>query len=190
MLIMNSIDKNPNISEIQKYFNFYQTRVLPHVELCATQSPDGCHALHKHTASVVFRGIDYAMSLNKNPIPVIFASAFHDMARTHDAWDTAHGANAVDGAKKIMKFFSDILSTNDMEKIIYAIINHTTGTRAPDYVSACLWDADRTRLSWLYGYDAGFFNTERGKYVASHDWKNYIDFQKQCFPNLFWSHEC
>ena len=182
-------NKNPDISEMQKYFNFYTVRILPHVQCCATQNQQGCHALHTHTAAVVFRGIDYALSLNENPVPVIFAGAFHDMARTHDEWDTNHGKNAIPNAKKIMKNFPDILTEQDIQNIIFAVANHTTGTFAPDYVSKCLWDADRTRLSWLYGFDEKFFNTERAKYVASHNYTDYTNFQKRCFPTLTWSHE-
>lgn len=186
---MSAYNKNPDITEMQRYFGFYAHKVLPHVELCSTQNTEGCHALHTHTSAVVFRGIDYALSLDKNPTPVIFAGAFHDMARTHDGWDTHHGEKAIPNAKKIMREFTDVLTENDMANIIYAIANHTTGTVAPDYVSACLWDADRTRMSWVYGYESKHFNTSRAKYVASHPYQDYINFQQQCVPVILWSHE-
>ena len=186
---MSGYNSNPDIIEVRKYFNFYQNKVLPRVEICSTQSQDGCHALHTHTSAVVFRGIDYALSLGENPIPVVFAGAFHDMARIHDGLDVNHGINAVPNAQKIMQKFQTILTDTDKERIIFAIANHTSGTFAPDYVSKCLWDADRTRLSWVYGYESKYFNTERGKYVASHPYIDYIKFQKQCFPKLFWSYE-
>lgn len=181
--------QNPDIDKIRKYFNFYMIEILPHLEQCSTQNPDGCHALDKHTPAVVFRGIDYALSLNENPVPVVFAGAFHDMARTNDGFDTEHGKLAVPYAKKIMKNFSDILSQTQQTNIVYSIENHTTGTIAPDYISACLWDADRTRMSWEYGFNSKFFNTARAKYVASHPAADYIKFQQKCFPNLFWSWE-
>ena len=169
---MSAENQNPDVSQVQKYFNFYIKELLPHIEICSTQNKDGCHAVHTHTSAVVFRGIDYALSLDKNPVPVVFASAFHDMARTHDGWDTNHGENAVPGAKKIMQNFQNILTEQDVKNIIFAIANHTTGKIAPDYVSACLWDADRTRMSWVYGYNAKHFNTERAKYVASHPYND------------------
>lgn len=189
IMISNDITKNPNPDTIKKYFNFYTQNVLPHVEKYATQNPNGCHALDKHTTSVVFRGIDYALSLNKNPLPVVFAGAFHDMARTNDGFDTEHGKRAVPYAEKIMLQFTNILDAHAQSNIIYAIENHTTGTIAPDYVSACLWDADRTRMSWAYGFNSKFFNTARAKYVASHSATDYVNFQRKCFPNLFWSRE-
>jgi hypothetical protein len=180
---------NPDIKNMRKYFKFYQTQILPYITLCTTQNPNGCHALDKHTSAVVFRGIDYALSLNENPIPVVFAGAFHDMARTNDGFDKNHGADAVPNAVKIMQYFPTVLSVKTQEQIVYAITNHTTGAIAPDYISACLWDADRTRMSWVYGFDEKCFNTERGKYVASHPACDYVKFQQKCFPKLFWSHE-
>ena len=182
----------PDTDKMCEYFNFYQEHVLPRVQAYSTQNPNGCHALQTHTSAVVFRGIDYALALGENPVPVIFAGAFHDMARKNDDFDIAHGVNAVSPAQKIMKHFPISianLSPEDKKRIIYAIINHTIGTKAPDYVSACLWDADRTRMSWVYGYESKHFNTLRAKYVASHPSKEYTDFQKLCFPNLFWSYE-
>ena len=50
--------------------------------------------------------------------------------------------------------------------ILYAVENHTIGRIAPDGVSACLWDADRIRLSWEYGFRPEFFNTARGHDIA------------------------
>ena len=180
---------NPDAFMMKKYFNFYMDKVLPFVKQYTTQNPDGCHALDKHTSAVVFRGIDYALHLNTNPVPVVFACAFHDMARTNDGMDFNHGRDAVPDAKKIMTEFSTMLNAQQQKNIIYAIENHTTGMVAPNYVSACLWDADRTRMSWEYGFNPKFFNTARAKYVASHPAADYIKFQKQLFPNLFWSRE-
>ena len=91
---MSSYDKNPDITEMHKYFDFYTYKILPQVQLYTTQKADGCHTL-SHTASIVFRGIDYALSLDENPMPVVFAAACHDMARTHDGFDINHGKNAV-----------------------------------------------------------------------------------------------
>jgi len=188
---MNAYNKNPDIFEVRKYFNFYQNKLLPQIEIYSIQAPDGCHALHTHTAAVVFRGIDYALSLDENPIPVIFAGAFHDMARANDDIDEDHGARAVPNAHKIMQIpkFKKILSDTDVKNIIYAIMNHTNGRIASDYVSKCLWDADRTRMSWVYGFKAKYFNTDRAKYVASHSYIDYIKFQQQCIPQIFWSYE-
>ncbi len=185
----NDIEKNPDINIMREMFNFYSKQVLPRVKLYSTQNPNSFHALDKHTSAVVFRGIDYAISLDKNPVPVIFAGAFHDMARKNDFFDENHGANAVPNAQKIMQEFRNILTDDMQTSIIYAIINHTTGKYAPDYISSCLWDADRTRMSWVYGYNPTYFNTERAKHVASHPADEYIKFQKQCFPGLFWSYE-
>lgn len=177
---------NPQISQIQKYFDFYIKNVRPLVEKICTQEMYGYHGLHTHTDAVVFRGIDYSLSLNQDPNPVVFACAFHDMARTNDGFNLNHGPDAVPMAKTILNQFQNIIDKNTQKAILYAIINHTTGTLAPDYISACLWDADRTRLSWQYGFDANFYNTIRGKQIASQQYDNYLKFQQKCIKDHVW----
>jgi len=177
---------NPPIDKVRKHFNFYINSVRPLVEEICTQQLDGYHGLKTHTDAVVFRGIDYSLSLNQEPVPVIFACAFHDMARTNDGFNLTHGADAVPMAQQIMVKFPKLLNKKEIKSIIYAITNHTNGISAPDYISACLWDADRTRLSWQYGFDAGFYNTERGKYVASENYEKYIKFQQKCIADHIW----
>ena len=59
------------------------------------------------------------------------------------------------------------MSEYDISRILFAVKNHTTGRNATDGISACLWDADRIRLSWERGYRADFFSTERGMQIAS-----------------------
>lgn len=166
-------------SKIRECFDFYQKKVLPEVEKLATQKKEGYHGLHTHTDAVVFRAIDYALELGKNPMPVLFAAACHDMARTHDFYDEMHGKNAVSMAQKIMHKFKNELTDLEKQSVLSAIENHTTGGNAGDYISACLWDADRTRLSWERGYREVFFNTEYGKKVASGDAKKYITWQNK-----------
>ena len=166
-------------SKIREYFDFYQEKVLPEVEKLATQKKEGYHGLHTHTDAVVFRAIDYALELGKNPMPVLFAAACHDMARTHDDYDEMHGENALPMAQKIMQKFKKELTDSEKQSVLLAIKDHTTGGSAGDYISACLWDADRTRLSWERGYREVFFNTEYGKKVASGDGKKYITWQNK-----------
>ena len=162
---MDDLLPNPSILEIQKNFNLYKESVYPLVAQICTQKKDGMHGLDTHTAAVVFRCIDYALSLDENPWPVILACAFHDMARTHDDFNLDHGKNAVPLAIQIMGKLN--IEQAIQESIISAIVNHTIGTIAPDYISACLWDADRTRLSWEFGYEPQYFNTLRAKQIAS-----------------------
>jgi HD superfamily phosphohydrolase YqeK len=166
-------------SKIREYFDFYQKKVLPEVEKLATQKKEGYHGLHTHTDAVVFRAIDYALELGENPMPVLFAAACHDMARTHDDYDEMHGENALPMAQKIMHKFKNELTDLEKQSVLLAIKDHTTGGNAGDYISACLWDADRTRLSWERGYREVFFNTEYGKKVASGDAKKYITWQNK-----------
>ena len=165
--------------QIQKYFSFYRNSVLPEVEKLASQKKEGYHGLYTHTKAVVFRSIDYALELGKNPMPALFAAACHDMARINDFYDEDHGKNAVPLAQKIMAKFPDKLTETEQQSVLEAIRNHTVGTQAPDYVSACLWDADRTRLSWEHGYHEKFFNTEYAKQVASGSEQEYRIWQNK-----------
>lgn len=179
-------DRNVNLYEITNAFNFYNQKLKPLIGNVCVQQMDGMHGLNTHTNSVVFRGIDYALHLACNPIPVVFACAFHDMARTNDDFDIEHGRAAVPMAMKIMKEFPDLLSKDTRISILSAVMNHTTGEIAHDYISACLWDADRTRMAWNYGFEEKFFNTQRGKYVAQH-FQKYLEYQKKYFPMFNWS---
>ena len=182
--IINS--EKPSKKQISELFNFYTNELKPIVAEMGTQKLTGYHGLTTHTDAVVFRGIDCVLSLNQNAIPVIFACAFHDMARTNDSFNLQHGPNAVPLAKIIMNQYENILDDKTKEMILFAIANHTNGEIAPDYVSACLWDADRIRLSWAYGYEPRFYNTERGDKIASSNADDYIDLQKEFIPDHEW----
>ena len=171
------MEKSEKKAKIRKYFDFYQKKVLPEVEKLATQERENYHGLHTHTDAVVFRAIDYALELGQNPMPALFAAACHDMARVNDDYDAEHGPRAVPLAQKVMAKFSDKLSKQEKFAVLQAIHNHTDGETAPDYVSACLWDADRTRLSWEMGYHEHYFNTPYAKEIASGDAKKYITWQ-------------
>jgi len=168
------------MTEIQDYFKFYENKVLPEVQKVATQKPQGFHGLYTHTDAVVFRGIDYALSLKQDPIPVIFACAFHDAAKDTDTYNEHHGADALPMAQQVMAKFSDLLDEKTQQSILYAVEHHTLGTKAPDYISACLWDADRTRLSWIRGYNDVFFTTQRAKDVASGTAREYVQYMNCC----------
>lgn len=166
-------------SQIREYFDFYQKKVLPYVEKYATQKLDGYHGLHTHTDAVVFRAIDYALELGKNPMPVIFAAACHDMAKPHEWYDEEHGEKALPLARKIMNRFPKRLTETERETVLSAIRTHTTGMQTSDYISACLWDADRTRLAWERGYHERYFNTPYAKKVASGNAAEYIKWQNK-----------
>lgn len=180
----------PYAWEVRKPLEFYLEHVQPLVKTFGTQPETGIHGVDTHTLSVVFRGIDYALSIGKTGneiIPVVFACAFHDMARTNDGADITHGRNAEPMAKEIMDKFPDLLDKNTRTNILYAIRLHSIFTGpALEYISACLWDADRTRMAWKYGFDEKFFNTQRGKYVAQH-YQKYLEFQRRLFSGFDWS---
>lgn len=181
-------EKAPTMWAMEKYMDFYLNDLKPIIEENTLQGKDGMHGLDTHTNAVVFRGIDYAIHIGREPMPVVFACALHDAARTTDGIDLEHGRAAVPIAIKVMKKFPELINKDDRLSIYSAILNHTTGTAAPDYISACLWDADRTRLAWRYGFEEKFFNTQRGKYAAQH-YKAYADFVRKNFAWMHFSKE-
>ena len=167
---------------IRKYFNFYETKILPKIKTIpeVSQKDYWYHGLLTHTEWVVFRWIYFAVKMNKNPIPVIFACAGHDLARTSECDCFVHWPNAIPIIEKLMDMFDDILTNDEKERIKYAIKNHSVWTIAPDYISACLWDADRVRLSWEMWYNETFFNTKFWKMIASWDPIDFLDFENEC----------
>ena len=143
------------------------------------QKEDGWQGLTSHSRGVVFRSIDYALSLNQNPLPVIFAAALHDIAKRTNS-ELGHEQKALPIAKKIMFFYPDVLSKENKKSILTAIANHTDGKKPFDYISACLWDADRTRVAWVLGYQEEYFYTDRAKQVASAPAEDYLNYQAKC----------
>ena len=149
-----------------EYTKIFFDEVLPKIEQVTTQSRYGYHGL-SHTIQVVMFALDIANSINQAPLPVLLAAALHDCARTNDEWCVNHGPDAVPVGKKFLTQHYPNMSQTDIEKILYAVKNHTVGRNATDAVSACLWDGDRIRLSWERGYNPDFFSTERGRQIAS-----------------------
>ena len=148
------------------YTKFLFEQLMPQIATVSNQSRYGYHGL-SHTIQVAQFGIDISLDLKINPLPVLLACGLHDCARTNDEWCTKHGPNAVPIAHDFFKKYYPSLSERDIMQISYAVENHTTGLRAPDAISACLWDSDRIRLSWESGYSPRFFSTKRGHEIAS-----------------------
>ena len=164
---------------IAKTFDWYLTEIMPVVEKYTLQPVDGEHGLYTHTAAVVFRGIDYALSYSRKPNSVVLACAFHDMARINDGTDFMHGANAVPLANMAMDEIGDI-GNDTRHRILYAVGNHSSPKpiRAPDYISAYTWDADRTRRAWYGGHHPQFFTSHRAQKVAAGRAAEYLEFMR------------
>lgn len=148
------------------YSNLFFKEVLPKIEQVSYQAEYGYHGL-SHTSQVAMFGLDIALSVNQDPLPVLLAAGLHDCARTNDDYCEMHGPNCEPIARKFLSENYDYLLPGVKELIIEAVKNHTTGMRTIDLVSACLWDADRIRLSWEMGYEPKFFSTPYAKNIAS-----------------------
>ncbi len=149
-----------------KWTGFALTQVMPEIAKITNQSKFGWHGL-EHTEQVVLYGIHYALAENVRPLPVILACALHDCARTDDDYNETHGPNCEPVARKFMAEHPFDLTDAEKEQVVNAIVNHTTGRNAQEGISACLWDADRTRLSWIWGFNPKFYSTESGKRLGS-----------------------
>lgn len=171
---------------IKKYFAFFENDLLPCIKSSGLmrQKEEGWQGLTSHSRGVVFRSIDYALSLNQNPLPVIFAAALHDIAKRTNS-EQGHAKKAIPVAKKIMFLYPKLLSKEDQKSILIAIADHTNGKNPSDYVSACLWDADRTRIAWVWGYQEEYFHTDRAKQVASAPAEDYLNYQAKCLSTPF-----
>lgn len=140
--------------------------VLPNIAQITNQSRYGYHGL-THTQQVGLVGIDLALSVHQDPMPVLLAAGLHDCARTNDEYCEMHGPMCEPIARKFLKEKYPDLLPIDVERIVEAVKMHTVGINAKDLVSACLWDADRVRLSWEMGYQSKFFSTPYGKRLGS-----------------------
>ena len=180
--IKEDINTPESMEKIRKAFSFYKTEVLPLIlsNQNVTQQKEWYHGLYTHTQNVVFHWICYAVSLWEDPIPVVLACACHDLARKNDNRDTEHWKNAVSITTDIINNEKFNLTGEQKRQIVDAVSNHTTWKQALNYISACLWDADRTRLSWERGYRESFFNTEQWKIIASWKREDFVKFQNQC----------
>lgn len=181
--IKEDIKTPKSIEKIRNAFSFYENEVLPLIlnNQKVTQKKEWYHELCTHTKNVVFRGICYAVSLWKDPVPVIFACACHDVARTHDDDDFEHWKNAIPIVTELINNDNFNLSENEKVQIIEAVRDHSLYcVKATNYISACLWDADRTRLSWECGYYEKHFNTELWKIVSSWSSEDFFKFQNFC----------
>ena len=174
-------DDNKKV-KFKEYFDFYQNEILPKINKMpeVTQKDYWYHWLLTHTEWVVIRWIFFALSMNMNVYPVIFACAWHDLARVNDWHDELHWPHAVPIISKLMDMFDDLLTKEEKERVKDAVKNHTIWVLAPDYISACLWDADRCRLAWEWTFYERYFNTEIWKEIASQDAKKFIEFQNEC----------
>lgn len=170
--IKEDINTPESIEKIKDAFSFYKNEILPLIldNPKVTQQIDWWyHSLNGHTKEVVFRGICYAVSLWEDPIPVVFACACHDLARTNNEYDEEHWPNAVPVTTEIINNEKFNLTEKQKKQIIEAVRDHTIWEwgKAPNYISACLRDADRTRLSQERGYKEEFYSTEQGKKIAA-----------------------
>ena len=165
--------------EYARFWEHLMTEVRPF----SMQDNTSYHGFYTHTKQVGLFALDYALSMGKNPVPVLLAAAFHDCAREDDSFNTTHARRAAPIARSFLAKLP--LPKGLDEQIVEAVISHTTGTQAQNYIEACLWDADRTRLSWERGYDEQFFNTKRGQTVASFSNEQQNDFllKQEAFLN-------
>ena len=185
-MLKETLQKVTNTSreeQLTHWTKFALTEVMPKIAEITKQPDFGFHGLD-HTEQVVLFGIDYALSENINPVPVILACALHDCARTNDGDDAGrgpkgHAAQCEPIARAFLEEHDFGLSEQEKEKVVQAIKWHTDGGNTDEKIAACLWDADRTRLSWDRGFLPGKFSTPHGGEVASYNHSQQGEYVKQ-----------
>lgn len=155
---------------------FLEEQIMPRLQRFTRQQTAGYHGL-EHTELVALRAIDVALSLGyerqSDLMPVMLAAAIHDCARTDDEYNTHHGKD-VANMPEVQNFLADPvfnLSEKQKSQIRTAAYYHTEAMpddgNPYDYVTKCLCDADRARLSWESGHSVKFFFTAKGNELGS-----------------------
>ncbi len=149
------------------YAGVIYNEILPEIIKISNQPRYGYHGI-SHTEQVCLRGLECAISVGQDAMPVIVAAGLHDCARTNDGDCLMHGPKCVPVAQRfIQDNYSSLFDFATKRQIVNAVKNHSVGMVAPDLVSGCLWDADRIRLSWECGYDKRFFTTSYANKIAA-----------------------
>lgn len=156
-------------------------KVMPNIAKVSRQPQFGYHGL-THSYQVALFAIDIAIAIKTDPRPVMIAAALHDCARTDDSKNREHGAECEPIARKFIARHYPTLSPFTVTQIVNAIQMHPYGLIPHDIISACLWDADRIRMSWDFGFSRKYFSTLYGLLVAAmkpHDQEKYICYQNE-----------
>ena len=156
---------------------YFETQIMPLVKNFTTQHECGYHGL-EHTELVALRAIDIAVAeghtdMNKELLPVMLAAALHDSARTDDAYNNTHGPDAA-YRRETATFLDNPkfrLTETHKQQIKDAVAHHTDAMpsifKKHDFVTKCLCDADRVRLSWERGHDKKYFFTRTGNELGT-----------------------
>ena len=157
------------------YAKIYEELIMPEIKNISMQANNRSTHGIGHTEMVGLRAIDYALHLNKNPLPVMIAAGLHDCARQNDNQESDHAHNAEPITREFIKNWNQKypqynIDEQTTEHIVFSITNHTDGKVNPNnnYISQCLWDADRTRLSWQSRFRPQYLSTQRALTVASY----------------------
>lgn len=151
---------------------YFEKTILPMLKKFTTQREVGYHGL-EHTELVGLRAIDIAVeqgysNMQNELLPVMLAAALHDSARTNDAYNNTHGPDAANRYETTAFLNSPVFALTETQKqqIKNAVAHHTDAMpslfKRHDFVTKCLCDADRVRLSWERGHDTRFFFTKTG----------------------------
>lgn len=145
------------------FYKLYETGIMPAGDAVAPLTLPGIHG-REHLAQVGRFALDISLFHDVNPIPALLAAAMHDRARVHNEYDEEHGPAAVPLARLLLESepWRAWTTPREREEIYEAIRNHTVGRGAADPVSGALWDGDRIRLSWKWGYSPEYYSTKRG----------------------------
>lgn len=139
--------------------------ILPKVAKIIGADTNSYHDI-RHSEQTALFGMDLASSVRQDILPVIIACALHDCARNDDDYCESHGPRCEPVIRKFISENYPTMLPGTVQDIVDAVKFHTVGSKPKNLISACLWDADRIRLSWDFVYMPKYFSTELGRHLA------------------------
>ena len=99
-----------------------------------------------HWVRVCENGLHLARQNGANQTVVALFAFTHDMARQNDGFDPWHGKRAAERIQAELqgKFFQ--LSAEELEQLLQAVSQHTSGKTQADITIQTCWDSDRLDL--------------------------------------------
>ncbi len=169
------------LKEKSYYSNVLFSEILPKIDMIESQHKSAFNSLC-NIAEVGVMGIDIALSLRQDPLPVLLAVVLWGaiIGNRNSKFEPSDEALA---RRFLTENYPDLLPF-EIESIISAVTKNNFYGPTADLVSACLGDAYKVYFSWLSGCLPDCFATSYGRALASlkaQGYKKYTVGQKRFF---------
>jgi len=109
-----------------------------------TLDPLGLHGIH-HWGRVAENGIRLASHTGANQKVVVCFALFHDLKRSNESLDPAHGARAAQSVRLVKSRLK--LTADEVSLVLEACSGHSNKVRHSDPTIGTCWDSDRMDLA-------------------------------------------